>query len=1089
MNPRHFFAAAILLLASHLSAQTCYPPFVRIAYTAADCPNGYCKPNAPVTFTLINGNTGLPYVLTCETGVSWDFGDGTSGTGVSPTHTYSTTGSFGVMATVSSSPYGTSAWAYVNIANGVISATPSKNPVSEHDGSVSVLVHTTYSPASVSYQVNEAYSSDSRITPATGTLTFAAGEYDKTISIPITDDTIYEGNADIGVGLYSPTGGVMILPGSSNQLITLLEDDPPPILNFSAPKYTFSEAAGNAVVNVNRTGDMSRTVSVYYYVSGSTYQSGTLTFGPNVTTQAITIPIPNDNVWNPDRIWSVSIQSASGGAVLGTPPNYQYYETVPITITDDEPKPALSLSDAVVPEGNSGRKTVNLTLSLSAPLSTYCTVGLTYGGTATRTVDYDASTTYVYFSPGETTKSIPITVIGDTQIEPDETVIVTIASVANGYYYPPMTSVPTIAKGTGTLTIANDDIGMTWLKLASGTSGRMTIYLGNPSVAQDTITLTSSKPDVVKVPTSFVAQSGRTTLDFNVEALTPGTSLITAKFPASLGGGTLTANVDVYTPVTLAVQPQSLSVPVNTTQSVVVTMSPAPTAPVALTVTTTNTSAFSVPASVTVGTNGTGTLNVKGLAVGNGAVTLTLPPENGGFDTMILVSVTAPPNGVFVSQVSPPNGPTAGGTTVTVTGLNFVAPCSIAFGGNAASNVTFVSANSLTATTPAHAAGPVDVSVTCGTDQYTFGNGFTYVAKAPQLSSISPVSGSTTGGTTVAVSGSDLRSSCGVFFGGVAAKVIGDQTPDKFIVTTPAHDAAAVDVTLQCDDGASSKLSSAFAFVPGSEPAAVIGDVDPLAAPAGQTVTINGFRFRPSDTITFADTRAAVVSTLPASHVVVVPAVPPGKVAITLTDSDGHSSTTGPIFSVLEPVTPEITSVTPMRVAPGGEIVIVGKGFRAPYTFALGDKPAGTILDISFNRAVVRIDPAFATGTFTLGVVNGGGVLAAVGPSVEVAPALMASNVAPICASAAGGVDVTLTGSGFTTGTQVSFGSAAATNVRLVDDHTIIATVPQGHIGWPTITIANPNGDSATLTRAFFYYSPFDKDAGCASTRTRGVHH
>jgi len=154
----------------------------------------------------------------------------------------------------------------------------------------------------------------------------------------------------------------------------------------------------------------------------------------------------------------------------------------------------------------------------------------------------------------------------------------TIASVTNSYY-PTTLNVPAITKGTGTVTILNDDIGMPWLKLAAGTSGQMTIYLGNPTAAQDTVTVTSAKPDVAKVPSSFLAQSGRSTLDFAVDAGTPGTSLITVKFPPSLGGTILTANVDVYTPATLAMQPPSLSIPVNTTSTLTVTMSPAPPAP------------------------------------------------------------------------------------------------------------------------------------------------------------------------------------------------------------------------------------------------------------------------------------------------------------------------------------------------------------------------------------------------------------------------------------------------------------------------------------------------------------------------------
>ncbi|HEV8435883.1 MAG TPA: Calx-beta domain-containing protein, partial [Thermoanaerobaculia bacterium] len=615
-----------------------------------------------MTFSLVDSYTGAPYVLqSCETGVFWTFGDGTNAqtTTTSVQHTYATGGQFNAAAQVQGSSR--VAYAYLVAATGTMSITSYPPDVTE-GGTTAVTVHTTYAPTSVSYQVYDYRNAAGRITPVSGTLTFAAGEFDKTISIPTIDDSLYQADGAIGLTLTNPTNGVMlkdqygnVVSGSLFAYANLLDNDPPPILNWSAPKYTVSEGAGTATLTVVRTGDMTRTVGVTYYIQSGPYTYGNLTFAPNETTKTITLSIPNDTVWTPDRVWSVEITSPSGGAVIGSLPYYSYYSYATVVITDDEPAPTISISDASVTEGNSGKKTANLTLTLSTPLAVSCSANITYSGTATRTVDYDAPTTSVFFNAGETTKTIPITVYGDTLIERDETVVATIASVTNSYYsYPlPPPNVPAIAKGTGTLAILNDDIGMPWLKLAAGTSGRMTIYLGNPTTAQDSVTVTSSKPEVAKVPSSFVAETGRSTLDFNVDAGSPGASLITVKFPPTLGGGTLTAYVNVYTPAALTMQPPSLSVPVNTTGALTVTMSPAPTAPASVKITSSNASLIQAPADVTIDTTGTGTVNVKGLAVGNAALTFTLPDDNGGFDTTVAVNVTAPPTGVFVSQVSP----------------------------------------------------------------------------------------------------------------------------------------------------------------------------------------------------------------------------------------------------------------------------------------------------------------------------------------------------------------------------------------------------------------------------------------------------
>src|SRR5947209_4417274 len=539
---RPFLAGAILLFASQLFAQICptgnYPA---LRYYGPGCPNpssyagSPCTVGSAVTLSLIDPYSGAPYSLqSCETGVAWTFGDGSTAqtTAATVQHTYATGGQFNVTAIVQS---GSSrfAYAYLLTATGTLSFGSVPPDVTE-GGTSSVNVYTTYAPTSVSYQVYDYRNAAGRITPVSGTLTFAAGEFDKTISIPTIDDALYQGDGAIGVALSNPTNGVLLRDQYGGYLTTgsaftygnVLDNDPPPILNWSAPKYTVSEGAGSATLTVVRTGDLTRTVGVYYYLPSGPYTSGTLTFFPNETTKTITVPIPNDNVWTPDRVWSVEITSPSGGAVIGSLPYYSYYSYATLVITDDEPAPTISISDVSMTEGNAGKTTANLTLTLSAPLAVSCSANITYSGTATRTIDYDATVSSVFFNPGETTKTIPITIYGDTLVERNETVVATIASVTNSYY-PTTLNVPAITKGTGTVTILNDDIGMPWLKLAAGTSGQMTIYLGNPTAAQDTVTVTSAKPDVAKVPSSFLAQSGRSTLDFAVDAGTPGTSLIT----------------------------------------------------------------------------------------------------------------------------------------------------------------------------------------------------------------------------------------------------------------------------------------------------------------------------------------------------------------------------------------------------------------------------------------------------------------------------------------------------------------------------------------------------------------------------------
>ncbi len=65
-----------------------------------------------------------------------------------------------------------------------------------------------------------------------------------------------------------------------------------------------------------------------------------------------------------------------------------------------------------------------------------------------------------------------------------------------------------------------------------------------------------------------------------------------------------------------------------------------------------------------------------------------------------------------VTGVSPNSGTTLGGTSVTITGTNFVAGATVTFGGTDATGVSVVSPTSITCATPPHAVGAVDVVVT-----------------------------------------------------------------------------------------------------------------------------------------------------------------------------------------------------------------------------------------------------------------------------------------------------------------------------------------------------------------------------------------
>ena len=65
-----------------------------------------------------------------------------------------------------------------------------------------------------------------------------------------------------------------------------------------------------------------------------------------------------------------------------------------------------------------------------------------------------------------------------------------------------------------------------------------------------------------------------------------------------------------------------------------------------------------------------------------------------------------------VTSLNSNTGPLSGGTTLTINGCGFTGVTAVAFGTTAATNFSFVSASQVTAVSPPHAAGTVDVTVT-----------------------------------------------------------------------------------------------------------------------------------------------------------------------------------------------------------------------------------------------------------------------------------------------------------------------------------------------------------------------------------------
>jgi len=183
-------------------------------------------------------------------------------------------------------------------------------------------------------------------------------------------------------------------------------------------------------------------------------------------------------------------------------------------------------------------------------------------------------------------------------------------------------------------------------------------------------------------------------------------------------------------------------------------------------------------------------------------------------DGLFRVDAAAAPT---ISGVQPTSGSTGGGTVVTITGTNFQAGATVKFGSIAASSVSVDSATSIVATAPAQAAGPASITVTNPDGQSATANGFTYVVPLPVVTTITPASGPSNGGTAVQINGANFQSGATVTFGAKAAQSVSVNGTSQIIAITPPAPATEqqslpADIIIRNPDGQSVTATGGFTY-------------------------------------------------------------------------------------------------------------------------------------------------------------------------------------------------------------------------------------------------------------------------------------
>ena len=438
-----------------------------------------------------------------------------------------------------------------------------------------------------------------------------------------------------------------------------------------------------------------------------------------------------------------------------------------------------------------------------------------------------------------------------------------------------------------------------------------------------------------------------------------------------------------------------------------------------------------------------------------------------------------------IGSVTPPRGPTEGGTVAIITGNNFKPGTTVSFGANASPFVKVVSPTTLTVVTPPGSAGKVNVVVASPEGQSTsFTDGFEYYQKdattaaPPTLSSIQPNTGPTSGGTVALVTGDLFQDGALLFVGRSPATDVVVADPMTMTGVLPAGDEGTVDVEVTNPDGQTAKLPAAFAYSAADGVPPVLSAISPIAGTTlgGTTVVLAGTGFKPGALIFFGGRTASGVTVMPTSATGATPPGAPGVVDVAITNPDGRSSILrrGYNFYVGGPV---ISRVSPNFGPPDGgtEVTLDGRNFSERVVATFGGKVLSGLRRVD-DRTLIGTSPAGPAGAADVRVENDDGqsdtLVSGWAWGGSPPPTFSIARVTPELGPVAGGTRVTVIGSGFEAGATVTFGGQPATGVQTVGGATISCVTPPGTIGPVEVVVTQSGGRSTALPLGFWYFDP-----------------
>ncbi|WDI41488.1 Calx-beta domain-containing protein [Bremerella sp. P1] len=281
-------------------------------------------------------------------------------------------------------------------------------------------------------------------TATTGTLTFLAGQTTATVFVPISGDTDVETDETFSLLVTPQAGSASLLSTSPDGLAGLgriMDDDSgdgtDPVVAIRGTRRVEQDSSGDeAYFEITLSKPAATEVTFDYFTRPGTaledvdfaFESGSVTIPAGSTTWNIHIdPYSDSDVAEPDEWFYLELMNLTGAVFANEQLRVSATGLILDTDGGDEDR-SLFVSNAELLEGDSGTQLMAFTVQLSQPATQEILVDYqTVDDSAIAGVDYTATTGTLTFLAGQTTATVFVPISGDTDVETDETFLLSIS--------------------------------------------------------------------------------------------------------------------------------------------------------------------------------------------------------------------------------------------------------------------------------------------------------------------------------------------------------------------------------------------------------------------------------------------------------------------------------------------------------------------------------------------------------------------------------------------------------------------------------------------------------------------------------------